>query len=200
MSPRALLLVAAVSVANAQHPDAAYYPLPLGTSWSYTVHRFEQERTSKVLWRVTAEDRRQSPPVFQVWPEPMQADDEAMRLRLTRNGIEDVDDGAMMLRFPLTAGAVWTSTPAGGGSHRTYRVLSMQNRCSTGHKQYATCAVVEENDPGTGLRVVITYAREIGPVAYEYYRARSGGETLIQRLTLDEKKDVSAQQHVVHKP
>jgi hypothetical protein len=114
--------------------DTAYYPIHVGAAWKYRVERPNRGKTvaTVVTWKVTHEDRSQSPPVFQVWPNPMQTDDEAMRLRATQSGIQDIDTKAFLLRFPLKEGAVWITHEGTGARTRTSRVLSVDQPCRSG--------------------------------------------------------------------
>jgi len=185
-APLAFALTVAVLGQTIQLSDAAYYPIELGGSWTYQVQRFDKRKTefTKVTWRVTHEDRKQSPPVYQLWPSPMRADDEAMRLRVTEAGIEDVDTKTLVLKFPLRQGTAWEASPLGGGPKRRFRMLSVAVPCSARKSRFAKCATVEETDGRDGLRTVTTYARGTGPVLYEYFRRQSDRSILVQRVQL----------------
>jgi hypothetical protein len=170
--------------------DAAYYPLHLGGSWTYRVEKMDgsNPRISKVTWNVRAEDKRQSPPVFQLWPKPMQVDDEAMQLRILTSGIEDVASKMFVLKFPLKANLAWSDKILGSDTQVASRVLTVGSPCRASNVQFAKCAVVETANGRAGLRTVTTYARGKGPVIYEHYRRRSGNDVLVQRLELEESR------------
>src|SRR5450631_401859 len=59
---------------TAKPAEARYYPLALGNIWTYRVHRVSPKTSDSVVeWRVT-----HAGDTYQVWPKPMQSDDEAM--------------------------------------------------------------------------------------------------------------------------
>jgi hypothetical protein len=111
----------------------------------------------------------------------MQADDEAMRLRVTGQGVEEVDSKALMLKFPITKGSGWVMTLPGEAERRSFRVLSAGEPCRSGGVEFESCAVVEESD-GSGLRTIVTYAQQVGPVQFEYFQRSRGRETRVQTL------------------
>jgi hypothetical protein len=169
-----------------QHQDVEYHPLALGKIWTYDVKRIEHtEEHSKVSWRVTKQETSGSSVIYQVWPEPMQADDEAMRLRVTEAGIEEIDSKVYLLKFPLAAGTTWSTKSSDGNVRRSFRVLSIGSPCGAATKQFQQCAVVEDDDPQTGLRTVTTYARNAGSVKFEYFRKTGGVERCVQTLELE---------------
>lgn len=187
----ALLLITAAPILTAQKPTThPYYPLAVGNTWQYLVQTLTPRgRASKIVWRVTKEDR--STPgriVYQVWPTPMQADDEAMQLTVSDSGVEEVGSRNFVLKSPLGLGDHWLGGDPGlqGHSPAAFRVLSVGQPCSAGSKRFRDCAVVEEVDPGTRMRTVTTYANGVGPVEYKYFRiGPSGKQDEVQTVELD---------------
>lgn len=169
------------------HP---YYPLSVGNSWAYRVHRLApQQKDSHVVWRVTkAEKNKAGGIVYQVWPIPMQADDEAMQLAVYASGIEELASHGLVLKWPLTSGDHWLGRKPVREVQMppVFRVLSVGQACSVASKVFQDCAVVEENDQATGMRTITTYARSVGPVEYKYFRSRQGGkEEELQTVRLE---------------
>jgi hypothetical protein len=185
------LTAAAVLLWSAERPAGhPYYPLSVGNSWEYRVHVSTPRREeSRVVWRVTkAEKNKAGRTVYQVWPTPMQADDEAMMLAPSGSGVEEVSTRSIVLKWPLTPGDHWE-----GGSHirkgqspSTFKVLSVGQACSVSSKEFQDCAVMEETDPRTRLRTITTYAKGVGPVEYKYFRiGQSGKQEEVQTVRLD---------------
>jgi hypothetical protein len=170
------------AAAQTQSPDAAYYPLRSGAVWTYRIEGLQRGKTAArvVTWKVTHVDRGQTAPVFQVWPSPMQADDEAMRLQATPSGIQELDTHVLLLEFPLKEGAVWTTRERAESRTRTLRVLSIDQPCRSGETTFSRCLKVQ--DSSGNQRTVVTYAYEVGPVKYEYFEAKRGVDVPIQTL------------------
>jgi hypothetical protein len=114
----------------------------------------------------------------------MQSDDEAMQLAVTPQGILETTENTIVLRFPIAAGDKWGQTPTGARYSKSYFVRSAKQPCEAENFKMESCVVVEENDPGTHLKTVTTYGRDIGPVRYDYYETRAGKEVLIQTVSL----------------
>jgi hypothetical protein len=170
---------------NGKKPtDARYYPLSVGSTWTYEVRRFfPTAKSSSVKWTVTHASVEHGRTVYQVWPKPMQSDDEALQLAVTPEGIIETTDATLILRFPVRTGDTWAQTPP--GSHpRNFYVRSANRPCRVHDEQIAACVVIEEGDSGTGLKTVTTYASGIGPVRYEYFKRVAGRDTLLQRVEL----------------
>lgn len=120
----------------------------------------------------------------------MQSDDEGMELAVTQEGIKEIFSDTFIIRFPIRTGEAWAAgQPRGGHGHRTLRVLSVNEPCSAGNLKIQDCMTIEDEDPSpTGLKIVTTYARDLGPVRYMYYRKTSGEVRLIQSVTLTSHK------------
>jgi hypothetical protein len=184
------LAFTAVIVLSGQQPTGhPYYPLAVGNFWEFQVHASAPHRQeSKVVWRVTkAEKNKAGRTVYQVWPTPMQADDEAMMLAASRLGLEEVSTRNVVLKWPLTAGDHWEGGHVREGQPpQTFKVLSVGQACSVASKGFQDCAVVEEIDPSTRLQTITTYAKGVGPVEYKYFRIGKGGkQTEVQTVRLD---------------
>jgi hypothetical protein len=165
---------------------ARYYPLALGNVWTYRVRRISPKAGDSVVeWRVTHADRN----VYQVWPRPMQSDDEAMELAVTPDGIKEISSGTLILKFPVRAGDTWAvGQQKNGASMRTFRVLSADQPCSVDSLNVPDCVVIEDEVSAAGLKTVTTYAPDVGPVLYRYYQKQAGKESLVQTVTLTSHK------------
>jgi hypothetical protein len=173
-------------------PEARYYPLALGNVWTYRVHRVSTNlRDSTVEWRVTHAQGSGTDIVYQVWPKPMQADDEAMELAVTPQGIKENSSDTFIMKFPVQAGERWSQPGNPQGSNklrRSFHVLSINRPCHVNRLKISDCITIEDEDEATRLRTVTTYGRDIGPVLYLYYREGAGKETLVQTVTLTAHK------------
>jgi len=82
--------------------DARYYPLAVGNVWTYQVHSVAPKvDRSSMKWTVTHSSVERGQTVYQVWPKPMQSDDDVMLLAVTLQGIVETTDGVVVLRFPV---------------------------------------------------------------------------------------------------
>jgi hypothetical protein len=168
--------------------DARYYPLAVGNVWTYQVHAFSpMAKDSSVKWTVTHAGIEDGRMVYQIWPKPMQADDEAMELAVTPQGILEVPDNTYILKFPITKGDRWSQKSPGSQELRSFNVLSMNAPCQAGSLNISNCVVVEERDDRLGLTTVTTYGRDFGPVLYEYRKKQSGRVIVVQTVTLTDR-------------
>src|ERR1035441_3271351 len=129
--------------------------------------------------------------VYQVWPTPMQADDEAMQLTVSDSGVEEVSSRTLVLKSPLNSGDHWVGGDRGrkGQPASSFKVVSVDQPCSARSKQFPNCAIVEEIDSQTQMRTLTTYAKGVGPVEYKYFRIRPNGkQDEMQTVTLDSYK------------
>ena len=165
---------------TAKPPDARYYPLALGNVWTYRVHRTSAKtKDTTVEWRVTHADQ-----TYQVWPKPMQSDDEAMDLAVTQDGMKEVSSNTFIIKFPIKTGERWSAGRAEVGHQpRVFRVLSVKAPCSVGSMKISDCVTIEDAS-ANGLKIVTTYGRDVGPVLYRYYQSTAGNEVLIQTVIL----------------
>jgi len=188
----AFLLLASMITMNSLYADnagtssdARYYPLAVGNVWTYQVHAFSPKvKESSVKWTVTHAGIEDGRTVYQIWPKPMQADDEAMELAVTPQGILESSSNTYILKFPITKGDRWSQALPGSKVAHSFEVLSARAPCQAGVLHISDCVVVEEHDDRLGLTTVTTYGRGIGPVHYEYRKKHSGKEILVQTVTL----------------
>jgi hypothetical protein len=188
----AFLLLASMITMNSLYADKVglpkdvrYYPLAVGNVWTYQVHAFSPKaKDSTVKWTVTHASIEDGRMVYQIWPKPMQTDDEAMELAVTPQGILEVSDNTYILKFPITKGARWSQTLPGSKDAHSFQVRSARAPCQAGVLHIPDCVVVEETDDRLGLTTVTTYGRDIGPVLYEYRKKHSGKEIVVQTVTL----------------
>lgn len=165
---------------------AHYYPLALGNIWTYRIHHVSPKgKDSTVEWSVT-----HAAGTYQVWPEPMQSDDEAMELAVTPEGIREISSNVFIIKFPIKTGQTWSAGEGeSGNKSRTFRVLTANKPCSVEGLNISDCVSIEDEDAtATGLKTVTTYGRDIGPVQYVYYRKKAGNELLLQSVTLTSHK------------
>jgi hypothetical protein len=58
----------------------------------------------------------------------------------------------------------------GGIYCRGSAVVSVGQPCKVGKLTFSDCVVIEDSDEELELKTVTTYARNVGPVAYEYFK------------------------------
>jgi hypothetical protein len=161
-------------------PIRLYYPLAKGSSWKFQVKRPGQ-RTASVEWRVTDVQDTQTGPVYQVWPFPSQADDEAMRLRFSKQVLEEASTGTILLRFPTFIGDSWSNSKP---NQRTFRVVTAGKPCQTVTIKSEDCIVIEDEDAALSFRTQTTYAKGVGPIRYVYYSKKGAADIPIQTVDL----------------
>ena len=131
---------------------SVYFPLAVGTAWSYNVTDPARADTLLLINRVISRDGNRA--IFSAPPDPMAYVDAGDRITME-------PAGKIVLQAPLTVGAQW---PIKGG---TATIRSVDARAETPAGTWSSCLVVEENlGPG---RVVTTYAPNVGPVQVEVY-------------------------------
>lgn len=160
--------------------DRDYYPLARGSYWKYEVTKANHAKKSFVTWRVTKVTKAKGGFIYQVWPTPMIVDDEAMELLVVAEGVQEKSDGSWILKFPLEKGSEWST------NGQKLRVVGYSEPCRGPHFESGACVTVETIDQGIKLRVLTTYARGIGPVAYEYCRLGGPKCVIVQKLSLIE--------------
>jgi hypothetical protein len=52
--------------------------------------------------------------------------------------------------------------------------MSVGQPCKVGKLAFSDCVVIEDSDEELELKTVTTYARNVGPVSYEYFKCPSG--------------------------
>jgi hypothetical protein len=183
-----LLLMGRCIAGDAQEANLSqgsdYYPLAKGNRWVYRVRTAGRANSSKVEWRVTSEERSKEGKVYQVWPTPMNSDDEAMVLRVTPAGIEETTSGVLIVRSHPVSGDTWTSGEASWSAARKLRVLSVHELCRAGPVTSDDCMRVQDQNEHLHSRTVTTYVRGIGPVRYEYFQGGSLGTAPKQTVEL----------------
>ena len=139
------------------------------------------QSTTSMEWRVTGAQDTQNGPVYQLWPFPAQADDEAMNLRFSKQALEEVSTGTVLLRLPASVGDSWSTTKP---NRRTFRVVTAGKPCQTSNIRSEDCIVIEDDDDALSFRAVTTYAKGVGPIRYVYYRKHSSANVPIQTVDL----------------
>jgi len=167
--------------AVSQSANKDYYPLAKGNRWRYRVTRQGHRSVSYVEWRVTATVATQAGIIYQVWPFPSTADDEAMQLLFTGDGLEEHSSGAIILKSVLSEGATWST---GQEKHRKFRVIAVGSPCYASNIKAADCVTIEDDDDELRYRTITTFAKGIGPIRYTYFKRGSREHTPIQTLEL----------------
>jgi hypothetical protein len=147
---------------------ARYYPLAIGNTWRYSVNSGGKESTAS--WKVVNKTTNAAGTVFAVWPSPAEADDEGMQLQITPDGLLELSANFYVLQFPIKEGENWTVNE----HQRLFSVLKEGGPCTVDRFSFRKCAVVQDDDKEANLRTVTTYAYDVGPVRYEYYKSFSG--------------------------
>jgi hypothetical protein len=168
-------------VAVADSPDwTAYYPLAVGNTWIYKVRVAGDPKSGTVRWKVTQTLDEDGKRVYLVVPHPIQEDDDYLELSVGSGGVEEVRQGIFHLKFPVIVGQQWSkeyqSVLKNREVSRKFSVLSVGKPCRVGKFSFTDCVVVEDSDEELELKTVTTYARNVGPVAYEYFK-RAGAPT-----------------------
>lgn len=183
-----IAITAAWSLAQTPKPllsDAEYYPLAVGNTWIYRVKTLEPKPSSSTIkWRVGKVRESAKGKVYAVRPTPIEYDDDLMSLLVSPSGITEIRDDVPLLRFPLKAGAKWSSPNLGDNSTEEFGVISVNRPCHGGRFSFSDCLAIEESDTKTDLRVITMYARHVGPVSFHYFRVRAGKKILVQTLEL----------------
>jgi hypothetical protein len=169
-----LLFSALFSARPAATAGSEYYPLAKGSRWTYRVSKIGSPKWTIVTWKITQSTGDARGTAFQVWPTPMQSDDEAMELLDTSDGVKLLNDNRFLLKNPVRPGDNWKveyeSALLGKKVSHSFTVVSVAAPCRVGNFRFSDCAIIEENDEGLNLRTLTTYARGIGPVEYRYHR------------------------------
>jgi len=141
-----------------------YYPLAVGNTWQYSV--LSEGKVSTASWKVVNKTSNAAGAVFGVWPFPAEADDEGMQLQVTPDGLLELSANFYLFQFPMRKGGSWKPK----GHERQFSLLSEGDPCTVGKFTFQMCAVVQDDDKEANLRTVTTYAYDVGPVRYEYYK------------------------------
>lgn len=154
--------------------SAGYYPLAIGNSWTYSVSG--KSKVHQVVWKVLNAKADASGLVFAVWPTPLETDDSGMQLQFSAEGLRELNEDFLVLRFPLTTGETWSISRH--GQDRVFVVLGEGKSCVVGKLKFKACAVVRDDDPEAKLRTITTYALGVGPVQYEYFNLSPNGSAI----------------------
>ena len=154
---------------NQSRSGMRYYPLAVGNSWQYSV--ISKGKGSTTSWKVVNKTSSAAGTAFAVWPSPVEVDDEGIQLQITPDGLLELSSNFYVLQFPVKKGEHWKPKE----HERLFSVLSEGGPCTVGKFSFDKCAVVQDDDKEANLRTVTTYAYDVGPVRYEYYRWVSGG-------------------------
>ena len=182
------LMLAGACVGVAQEAcsqqGSQYYPLAKGNRWTYRVRALGKAGASTVEWRVTSKKGSQEGEVYQVWPSPMESDDEAMVLLASTTGIEETTARLLILKSHIADGETWISAKTSWSAPHKFHILSAHEPCRVGPVASDDCVRVEDEDNDLHRRTVTTYAKGVGPVRYEYFRGASPGRPPVQLVEL----------------
>jgi hypothetical protein len=174
-----LSLALSRSVPAADSPDwAAYYPLAVGNTWIYKEHVAGEPKSRTFRWEVTQTLEEDGKRVYLVVPHPIQEDDDYLELAAGPSGIEEVRQGIFHLKFPIIVGQQWIkeyqSVLKNREVSRKFSVLSVGKPCTVGKFTFSDCVIIEDSDEELELKTLMTSARNIGPVAYKYFKRAVG--------------------------
>ena len=166
----------------------AYYPLAKGNLWNYAVSRRRGGKNDTVSWQVTQDTKQADGRFFALWPKPPQEDD-SQQLLVTEQGLKDVPTGYYLIPWPVKIGSEWHYEIEKGDPSKkfsvSFKVASAGTPCDVQEHHFSDCLIVEQRNEETDLRVVTTYARDVGPAKYVYYRLRGGRDgELLQSVEL----------------
>lgn len=159
-----------------------YYPLAVGNSWTYTIIESRKAEPSRVTWEVTGTrpGLNTGKEVYIVIPSPRPDPSEDFKaLLLTEDGLKDVGsdpvvDTEYILRFPIRKGDEWklpsSQIPGAQQPSVRWRVLSVNESCTSGRHKFTDCVVVERVNEDVNIKMVTSYARFVGPVKYLYFK------------------------------
>lgn len=161
--------------AAAATPDwSAYYPLAVGNTWIYSVHVAGRQKSGTIRWQVTQAFVEDEKTVYLISPRPTEVDDGYMELSPGIRGVEDVRQGIFLLKFPITAGEQWShQRQSVRKNHKVSHIFKVQSAgkpCAAGKFTFSDCVVVEDSDEELDLKTVTTYARDVGPISYKYWK------------------------------
>src|SRR5437870_686598 len=141
-----------------------YFPLAVGTAWSYDV--VDDSTGEKILLvnRVDTLDGQRA--TLFTGSDPLVYEDRG-------NEIVRMPSGAVVMKTPIAAGTAW-DIPGGKA-----KILAIDAKADTMAQSYAACVSVEETTDER--RVVTTYAPHVGPVKVEVYARGPAGERLDRR-------------------
>lgn len=143
---------------------ADYFPLALGTVWSYRATIAGGPSDVLVISRVAS----------RVGTRAMLSDD--LGYNDEGDTLYRLPSGTPVLKTPIAAAASWPVTDG------IAKIVSIDAVVVTPGGSYASCVVVEELM--TDRRRVVSYAPGVGPVREEIYARDPAGETLISRTLL----------------
>lgn len=153
----AIALGGCATTSDTKKPEAAgpsakdYYPLEVGTRWSYEVNLLGEKRSIDV----TIE--KQSPDGFVV-------DSTGAQLMVDAYGVRD--QKRYLLRNPLEAGTKWTNVVS-VSSVEQYEILAADQPCDAPAGSWQGCVVVESRnrvEEGKVLVNEMTFAPHVGIV------------------------------------
>jgi hypothetical protein len=165
----ALALFFGVCGAQTQDPTTTYYPLAVGNSWKYEVH--EGKKKSFVAWRVTKRTQSKNGAVFQVWPTPMESDDDALTVIVNKDRIRELASGILLVGNDLKIGEHWEMSVEGRVVRRL-RVVTTGGACNGTGYASQDCITIADTDERLHLLTLTCYAKGIGPVWFKYYDSR----------------------------
>jgi hypothetical protein len=175
---------------QASATTAIYYPLAVGNTWKYEVHETGKGK-SYVVWRVTKGTETKDGSVFQVWPTPMQSDDDAQTVIVKDGRVSEFESRTLLVGGGLKAGDSWAMS-VNGRVVRRLRVLSSGKSCKGIGYSSPACITIADSDDRLSLLTVTCYAKGVGPVWFKYYDSRkpveSSPESIVELVSYKVKE------------
>jgi hypothetical protein len=141
-----------------------YFPLAVGTAWSYDV---TDDATGEKILLVNRVDTREGPrATLFTGADPLIYEDQG-------DSLVRMPSGTIALKTPIQAGTTW-EIPGGKAM-----ILAINARVDAIAGSYGSCVSVEETNEER--RVVTTYAPNVGPVEVKVFARGPAGERLDRR-------------------
>jgi hypothetical protein len=199
----ALFLMTGVCCAWTQTSAATYYPLTVGNTWKYEVHELGKRR-SFVVWRVTKRSHSKDGAVYQIWPTPMENDDDAQTVIVKKDQVREFESGTLLVGNGLKIGEHWELSVK-GRVVRQLRVVSSEKPCKAAGYEYRDCITISDTDERLQLLTITCYAKGVGPVWFKYYDSKttptSQAESVVELISFrvnTDDKGTDSESHADH--
>jgi hypothetical protein len=167
----ACLSVAAVSGDSGARRAVDYFPLEVGTRWTYQVSQ-KDSKDSRLTVDVTDHNNGAGGSTYPLSYRdtslsPDQQEDEPTEYTVRNEGISCEKCPGFVLRDPLTLDQSWQS--GGDAADREVStVVAVDKSVSVGPSEYKNCVVVRSQSRKSDRVAETTYAPNIGPVRVQY--------------------------------
>ncbi|MCX7807195.1 MAG: hypothetical protein N2515_01180 [Deltaproteobacteria bacterium] len=152
---------------------ARLFPLQEGSSWTYESDPGDGSGLQTLVLRV----RRSDGPRFVV---ESLSSGRARTYELREDGIFWVEEGAYLLKHPVTVGSHWQAAQG-----RTAEILSTAVEVEAPAGRWGDCVDVKESNADSTLVIHTIYCPHVGPVVVEVRQVLSiSGKTIVSRARL----------------